>query len=62
MRYEQLQYVPETEPPGFLAEDQALPLGYGRIGERALILMFSDPNVRPYSEVRRRRDNVRPGL
>jgi neutral/alkaline ceramidase-like enzyme len=28
------------------AEDQALPLGYGRIGDRALILMFSDPEVR----------------
>lgn len=31
---------------GYYASDQALPLGYGRIGERALILMFSDPRVR----------------
>lgn len=30
----------------FRAEDPALPLGYGRIGERVLILMFSDPAVR----------------
>ena len=29
----------------FRAEEQALPLGYGRIGDRCLILMFSDPAV-----------------
>ena len=29
-------------------EDQALPLAYGRIGDRALILMFSDPAVYPF--------------
>ena len=29
-------------------EDQALPLAYGRIGDRALILMFSDPTVHPF--------------
>ncbi|MBI2192775.1 MAG: hypothetical protein HYU36_12405 [Planctomycetes bacterium] len=31
---------------GFFAESQAIPLGYGLIGERAFILMFSDPRVR----------------
>ena len=29
----------------FFAEDQVFPLGYGRIGERVLIIMFSDPSV-----------------
>lgn len=31
---------------GFFAEGQAFPLGYGRIGDYALSLMFSDSNVR----------------
>lgn len=34
------------EQKAFHAEEQALPLGYGRIGERVLIIMFSDPSVR----------------
>jgi len=29
----------------YVAEEQALPLGYGRVGEYALILMLSDPSV-----------------
>lgn len=29
----------------FRADDQVMPVGYGRIGSRALILMFSDPDV-----------------
>ena len=33
----------------FVAEDQALPVGYGRIGGHALILMFSDPTVRLFT-------------
>jgi len=33
----------------FFAEDQALPLGYGLVGEYALIVMFSDPRVRLFS-------------
>jgi hypothetical protein len=33
------------EQRSFLAEQQALPVGYGRIGRYALILMFSDPRV-----------------
>lgn len=40
------------EPVGYVhrqqswaAEDQALPLGYGRIGDHVLILMFDDPRV-----------------
>lgn len=36
----------EHAQQGFYAEGQALPLGFGRIGEHALILMFSDPAVR----------------
>lgn len=32
----------------FHADRQALPLAYGRIGQRCLILMFSDPGVRLY--------------
>jgi hypothetical protein len=31
---------------GFRAEDQVLPVGFGRIGHRVLILMFDDPKVR----------------
>ena len=31
---------------GYVAEEQAMPVGYGRIGERVLILMFDDPGVR----------------
>jgi len=30
----------------FFVEDQALPLGYGLVGEYVLIVMFSDPRVR----------------
>ena len=30
----------------YFAEQQALPVGYGRIGDRALVLMLSDPRVR----------------
>ena len=29
----------------YRVEQQALPVGFGRIGDRALILMFSDPSV-----------------
>ena len=36
----------EHQQSSFLATDQALPVGYGRIGEMALILMFDDPRVR----------------
>jgi hypothetical protein len=42
VRYEHKQQV-------FRAENQALPLAFGRIGERALILMFSDPRVRVFT-------------
>jgi hypothetical protein len=31
---------------GYNVEEQALPVGYGLIGERALILMFNDPRVK----------------
>jgi len=34
------------EQTAFFAEQQAMPLGFGRIGERALIIMFSDSRVR----------------
>jgi len=34
------------EQTSYAVEDQALPVGYGRIGERALVLMFNDPRVR----------------
>lgn len=36
----------EHAQQSFVAVDQALPLGYGRIGEHCLILMFDDPRVR----------------
>ncbi|MDP6505197.1 MAG: hypothetical protein QF886_16360 [Planctomycetota bacterium] len=36
----------QHQQQGFFAEDQAIPLAYGRLGERALSLMFSDPSVR----------------
>ena len=36
----------EHRQTAYFAEDQALPLGYGRIGDNALIIMFSDPSVR----------------
>lgn len=33
---------------GYVVEDQAFPLGYGRIGEYALVLMLDDPRVQFY--------------
>jgi hypothetical protein len=36
----------EHDMTWFQAEGQALPVGYGRIGDRALTIMFSDPKVR----------------
>ena len=36
----------EHDQTAFLADRQALPLAYGRLGERVLIIMFSDPSVR----------------
>ena len=35
----------EHQQTSYPAEQQALPIGYGLIGERALALMFSDPRV-----------------
>ncbi|MDK1031343.1 MAG: hypothetical protein QGD94_05000, partial [Planctomycetia bacterium] len=39
----------EHRQEGFRAKNQALPLGYGRIGSHVLILMFSDPSVRLFT-------------
>jgi len=35
----------QHQQEAYVAENQALPLGYGRIGDYALVLMFSDPTV-----------------
>jgi hypothetical protein len=34
------------EQKSFAAQEQVVPLGYGRIGDSALVLMFNDPSVR----------------
>jgi hypothetical protein len=36
----------QHQQEAFRTESQALPLGFGRVGERAVVLMLSDPNVR----------------
>ena len=36
----------EHDQTAYFAEEQAMPLGYGLLGKRALIIMLSDPGVR----------------